>query len=89
MSFNTSNLGAGTPGGGNDDAYEFDKADQSAVERQNATVPHVPPDSAEYLGGELPKYAESTDWTAGANAGESTINPNNLSNPMDPSAGLD
>lgn len=97
MSFNSSDLGAGVPGASNNDAYEFDKSHQASVARENATVPHVPADSAEYLGGELPKYAgdassnESNNWTAGANPGEAMINPNSLSNPMDPSptAGLD
>lgn len=88
MSFG-SNQGAGSPGGKNSDATEFDSAHQSAIKRENATVPRIPADSAEYLGGELPKYAESNNWTAGANAGEPTINPNTLSNPMDPSAGQD
>lgn len=49
----------------------------------------VPADSAEYLEGELPKYAESSGWIAGANHNEPTIDPNTMSNPMDPSAGQD
>jgi hypothetical protein len=91
MSFG-SNQGAGTPGGGsrNGDAYEFDSSHQQAIEHENKTVPHVPADSAEYLGGELPKYAEgSNNWTAGANPGEPSIDVNSLVNSMDPSAGLD
>lgn len=89
MSWNDANQGAGSPSG-NDDAYEFDKPHQDAISHENATVPRVPTDSAEYLGGELPKYAEgSNTWTAGANPGEAAINVNGMINPMDPSAGLD